>query len=111
MPYYEKEIEKRYFSMGEVCDQLDLTPTQIRYWDKEFPQLNIRKDNGGNRIFTKEDIELLRVIKQLVKEQGYTIEGARHRLEYEGSLLKKRSQAIERLKELRGFLDELRKKL
>ena len=73
MPYKEKEIEKLYYTIGEVSEMLGLNASQIRYWETEFPSLKPRKDRKGNRLFTKEDIETIKLIHHLVKEKGFTI--------------------------------------
>jgi DNA-binding transcriptional MerR regulator len=74
------EIEKLYFSIGEVADMFDVNSSLIRFWEKEFPQLQPRKNNRGNRVYSKKDIELFRKIHHLVKEKGYTLEGAKNAL-------------------------------
>ena len=74
------EIEKLYFSIGEVADMFEVNSSLIRFWEKEFPQLQPRKNNRGNRVYNKKDIELFRKIHHLVKEKGYTLEGAKNAL-------------------------------
>lgn len=74
------EIEKLYFSIGEVADMFEVNASLIRFWEKEFPQLQPRKNNRGNRVYSKKDIELFRKIHELVKERGYTLEGAKNAL-------------------------------
>jgi DNA-binding transcriptional MerR regulator len=73
-------IEKLYFSIGEVADMFEVNASLIRFWEKEFPQLQPRKNNRGNRVYSKKDIELFRKIHELVKERGYTLEGAKNAL-------------------------------
>jgi DNA-binding transcriptional MerR regulator len=74
------EIEKLYFSIGEVADMFEVNASLIRFWEKEFPQLQPRKNNRGNRVYSKKDIELFSKIHELVKERGYTLEGAKNAL-------------------------------
>lgn len=74
------EIEKLYYSIGEVADMFEVNSSLIRFWEKEFPQLQPRKNNRGNRVYNKKDIELFRKIHHLVKEKGYTLEGAKNAL-------------------------------
>jgi len=76
MPF-NKPIEKRYFSITEVADQLGLTASQLRYWEKEFTPLKPRTNARGKRFYSSNDIEIIQQIAWLVKDQGYTIEGAR----------------------------------
>ena len=69
--------EKRYYSIGEVADAFDVNPSLIRFWETEFSILNPKKNTKGNRKFTTKDIENLRHVYFLVKERGYTIDGAK----------------------------------
>lgn len=74
------EIEKLYFSIGEVADMFDVNTSLIRFWEKEFPQLHPKKNTRGNRVYSKKDLELFRKIHHLVKEKGYTLDGAKNAL-------------------------------
>jgi DNA-binding transcriptional MerR regulator len=74
------EIEKLYFSIGEVAEMFDVNTSLIRFWEKEFPQLHPKKNTRGNRVYSKKDIELFKKIHHLVKEKGYTLEGAKNAL-------------------------------
>lgn len=74
------EIEKLYYSIGEVADMFGVNPSLIRFWEKEFPQLHPKKNSRGNRVYSKKDIELFQNIHSLVKEKGYTLEGAKNAL-------------------------------
>lgn len=76
MPF-NKPIEKRYFTITEVSEQLGLNASQLRYWEKEFTPLKPRTNARGKRFYTASDVEIIEQIAWLVKEQGYTIEGAR----------------------------------
>ncbi len=73
-------LTKLYYTMGEVSTMFDVNQSLLRYWDKEFPSLRPKKNRKGDRRFTKEDIAELAVIFTLVKERGFTIEGARNEL-------------------------------
>lgn len=74
------DIEKLYYSIGEVAEMFEVNSSLIRFWEKEFPQLHPRKNSRGNRVYSKKDIELFRKIHHLVKEKGYTLEGAKNAL-------------------------------
>jgi len=74
------EIEKLYYSIGEVAEMFDVNSSLIRFWEKEFPQLQPRKNSRGNRVYSKKDIDLFKKIHHLVKEKGYTLEGAKNAL-------------------------------
>jgi DNA-binding transcriptional MerR regulator len=84
MPF-NKSIEKRYFTITEVSEQLGLNASQLRYWEKEFTPLKPRTNARGKRFYTTNDVEIIQQIAWLVKEQGYTIDGARR-------AMKKRSE-------------------
>ncbi len=72
-----KPIEKRYFSITEVAEALGLNASQLRYWEKEFSILKPRTNARGKRFYTDSDREIIQQIAWLVKDQGYTIDGAR----------------------------------
>lgn len=75
--------EKLFYKIGEVCQYTDTQPYVLRFWESEFPQLAPEKNRSGQRVFRREDIELIFRIKQLLYEEEYTIAGARRRLEQE----------------------------
>ncbi|RMF11828.1 MAG: MerR family transcriptional regulator [Candidatus Dadabacteria bacterium] len=72
--------ERRFQRIGEVAADVGVATHVLRYWESEFPQLRPRKGSGGQRLYQKRDIELIREIKSLLHERGYTIEGARRAL-------------------------------
>ncbi len=69
--------DKLYYSIGEVAKAFDVNTSLIRYWEQEFPIIKPKKNKKGNRYFTPEDIRNLQIIYHLVKEKGYTLDGAR----------------------------------
>jgi DNA-binding transcriptional MerR regulator len=69
--------DKLYYSIGEVAKAFDVNTSLIRYWEQEFPIIKPKKNKKGNRYFTPEDIKNLQMIYHLVKEKGYTLDGAR----------------------------------
>jgi len=75
---------KRYFTIGEVSDLCLVKPHVLRYWEQEFPQLKPVKRRGNRRYYQRHDVELIRDIRSLLYEQGFTIGGARQQLEGEG---------------------------
>ncbi|HQV77312.1 MAG TPA: MerR family transcriptional regulator [Chitinophagales bacterium] len=108
MPYKEKEIEKMYFSISEVAKQFNVAASLIRFWETEFDILKPRKTQKGNRLYTKKDIENFRLIYHLVKEKGYTLEGAKKKLK-EGNTenMDNNAEIISRLKNIRKFLETM----
>jgi len=74
------EIQKLYYSIGDVCRIVGLDAHVLRYWETEFPELAPRKNRGGKRVYTRADIEMALRIKELLYDERYTIEGARRRL-------------------------------
>ncbi|PZX39041.1 DNA-binding transcriptional MerR regulator [Nonlabens dokdonensis] len=69
--------EKLYYSMGEVTKAFQVNASLVRFWEKEFDVLQPKKNSRGNRKFSKEDVKNLKTIYHLVKEKGFTLEGAR----------------------------------
>ena len=69
MPYKEPKIEKVVFTIGEVADLMHTSTSTIRYWENQFNELKPQKNKKGNRLFSKEDVELVRFIHHLVKER------------------------------------------
>src|SRR3954471_8443287 len=111
MAYKEKEIEKIYYSIGEVAEQFNVAPSLIRFWESEFELIQPKKNRKGNRQFTKEDIENVRTIYHLVKEKGFTLQGAKEMLRNDSQAVKDKMEMISSLKRVRSFLLELREKL
>ena len=110
MPYKEKVIEKKYFSIGEVAEMLDVATSLIRFWETEFDIIKPKKNRKGNRQFTREDIENVKLIYHLVKEKGYTLQGAKDLLKNGNDELKEKIEVIESLKKVKKFLKEIQAK-
>ncbi|MBQ0160652.1 MAG: MerR family transcriptional regulator [Bacteroidales bacterium] len=102
--------DKLYYSIGEVSKMLGVNPSLLRFWEKEFPQIKLRKNNKGNRLYTAEDIDLLKRIYHLTRECGYTLDGVREQLRAP-ELLDEKMQLVKTLSEAREFLVELKKQL
>ncbi len=111
MAYKEKEIEKLYYSIGEVADQFNVAPSLIRFWESEFEIIQPKKNRKGNRQFTKEDIDNVRTIYHLVKEKGFTLQGAKEMLKNDTQSVRDKMELLESLKKVRSFLVEVRDKL
>lgn len=102
----QNTIEKIYFSIGEVAEMFQVNASLLRFWEKEFPQLQPRKNTRGNRMYSKKDIDLFTQIHQLVREKGYTLEGAKNALKSKDSAAHK-LVVIERLQVVRQKLEDL----
>jgi DNA-binding transcriptional MerR regulator len=111
MAYKEKEIEKIYYSIGEVAEQFNVAPSLIRFWESEFELIQPKKNRKGNRQFTKEDIENVRTIYHLVKQKGFTLQGAKEMLRNDTQAVKDKMEIYDSLKKIRQFLVEVREKL
>lgn len=104
----ETEQEKRYYTMGEVAAMLEVNPSLVRFWEKEFDILKPRKNKKGNRLFTPKDLENLKLIYHLVKERGFTLKGAKTKLKENKDDTAKVAQVVEKLKNIRQALDEMK---
>ena len=111
MPYKEKVIEKKYYSIGEVADMFNVATSLIRFWETEFDTIKPKKNRKGNRQFTVSDIDDVRLIYHLVKEKGYTLSGARELLKNGSQAAKGKMEALDSLKNIRTFLVELKNQL
>lgn len=102
------KLEKLYYSIGEVAEMLGVSKSLIRYWETEFEFLTPRKNKKGDRRFTKENIEQLLIIHHLLKERGFTIEGAKQELKAQKKSLVARQEILSRLTKVREGLTSLR---
>jgi len=107
MPYKERDINKMYYTMGEVTEMFSVNASQIRFYEKEFDILQPKKNKKGNRLFTPEDIENLKIIFNLVDEKGFTLKGAKEHLKNNRSGVKENQKIIDSLEKLKGFLVNL----
>ena len=103
---------QEFFSIGEVCALTDLKPHVLRYWESQFRFLNPAKNRSGNRVYKSREVELIMLVKHLLYNEKYTIEGARLRIEQyrkSGDLKAHASRAASRTtrRELRDQLDEV----
>ena len=104
MPYKEKEIKKIYFSIGEVAEMFNVNTSLIRFWEKEFDIIKPHKNQKGNRLFTQDDIKNFQQIYHLVKETGFTLQGAKDQLKTKKEVSAKNSEIIKSLQNIKDFL-------
>ena len=105
------KIEKIYYSIGEVAELFEVNASLIRFWENEFDFLTPQKNKKGNRLFTKEDINKIRIIYHLVKEKGYTLQGAREKIRLNREDVEKQVEIIDSLQRIKSFLLELKNDL
>ena len=111
MPYKEKQIEKLFYPIGEVAQMFEVSVSSIRYWEKEFDILKPKKNKKGNRMFTRKDVDNLKIIYHLTKERGFTLEGAKKKLRENKADTFDNVEIINHLKSIRQFLVEFREEL
>ncbi|MBA2407301.1 MAG: MerR family transcriptional regulator [Chitinophagales bacterium] len=107
----EISSEKHYYSIGEVAKMFNLSISNIRFWEQEFEILKPKKNKKGDRFFTKQDVDHLKIIYHLLKEKGYTIDGARKKLMQQPDNVSDRIRMIESLKKIKVFLQSLKNNL
>ncbi len=76
-----RESERLYYSISEVCEMTDLKPHVLRYWETAFPMLRPSKNQAGNRVYRPRDLELIRLIRRLLYDERFTVDGARQKIE------------------------------
>ncbi len=104
----QQELTKLYYSISEVAEMFDVSNSLIRYWESEFSVLKPQKNRRGDRKFTAKDIQTLEVIYTLLKEKGYTIEGANKILRTEISKAKQKETLISKLEKVKTGLIKLK---
>lgn len=99
---------KILYPMGEICEMFDLPASTIRFWEKNFSQIKPKKNAKGNRMFTTEDVEVLKVIYHLVKEKGMTLSGADKFMKDNRIAARKETGMVEILMRIRATLVDIR---
>lgn len=108
MPLKEKTIGKLYWTIGEVAEQLGVNTSMLRYWEKEFGSLRPKRTTKGDRLYTQDDIKLVRTIHELLKDRGFTIQGAKDHLRGAVKQVDATTEVRERLLRIRSELLGLR---
>ena len=103
--------EKLYYGIGEVAEAFKVNASLIRFWEKEFDVIKPKKNAKGNRKFTPEDIKNLELIYHLVKERGFTLEGAKTHLKEEGKKTLNNFEIIRKLENIKSTLLQLKNQL
>ncbi|OUR94312.1 transcriptional regulator [Flavobacteriales bacterium 34_180_T64] len=103
--------EKRYYGIGEVAKAFNVNTSLIRFWEKEFDAIKPKKNAKGNRKFTPEDIKNLKFIYHLVKERGFTLEGAKTHLKEEKHKALSNFEIISKLENIKNQLTKIKQQL
>ncbi|WP_428742563.1 MerR family transcriptional regulator [Tenacibaculum sp.] len=103
--------DKRYYKIGEVAKAFGVNSSLIRFWDKEFEIINPKKNAKGDRLFTKEDVNNFKIIYNLVKERGFTLEGAKQRLKKNPEKVVNNQEIISRLEAVKAELIKIKNQL
>jgi DNA-binding transcriptional MerR regulator len=102
---------KLYYGIGEVAEAFDVNTSLIRFWEKEFDEIKPKKNAKGNRKFTNEDIKTIELIYHLVKERGFTLEGAKTHLKDEKNKTLSTFEMISKLKKVKAELLKIKEQL
>ena len=106
------ESEKLFYSIGEVAERFKVNTSLIRFWEKEFDVIKPQRNKKGNRLFTSSDVDYFHQIYHLVKEQGFTLQGAKDRLKSKVSDdTDVKFEAVKTLKNVKAFLLDLKENL
>ncbi len=111
MNYKKPNKEKRYYSISEVAGMFSVSKSLLRYWETEFDYLKPHKNSKGERRFTQANLDQLSIIYHLVKERGFTLEGAKKEIEKDKERLVKKMYYLNKLRELRKTLKEIKNDL
>ena len=111
MPYKEKEISKLYYPIGEVAEMFDVNTSMIRFYEKEFEILQPKKNAKGNRLFKPEDLDNLKIIFHLLKDKGFTLQGAKDYMKSNKNEVQDNQKIIDSLEKLKSFMNNLKEQL
>ena len=103
--------EKRYYKIGEVAKAFNVNTSLIRFWEKEFDLIKPKKNAKGNRLFTQEDIVNFKLIFNLVKERGFTLEGAKQELKKNPKEIFNNHEIISRLEAVKAALQKIKNRI
>jgi DNA-binding transcriptional MerR regulator len=107
VPYKQPKIEKIYYSIGEVAEIINENPSLIRYWENQFEALKPYKNKKGNRLFSPDDIEVIKLIHYLVKQRGLTIKGAKQKLKDNREETIQNYEIVQKLQFVKNELNEI----
>ncbi len=105
------KLTKHYYTTTEVAEMFDVSSSLIRYWENEFSFLRPGKNTKGERRFTKKNIEQIELIYHLVKEKGFTLDGAAKEISARKVYYKERNEVLKKMKRIREELKKLKEKI
>ncbi|MDA3880034.1 MAG: MerR family transcriptional regulator [Prolixibacteraceae bacterium] len=111
MPFIPPKIEKHFYTIGEVAGMFGENPSLIRFWTKEFENIKPTKNKKGNRLYTKDDIEQIRLVNYLVKERGMTLKGAKAKISQNPGDTIHEHEIIKHLTNIKNLLLEIKEEL
>lgn len=111
MPLKKKPVEKIFYSIGEVAEIFEVNTSLIRFWEKEFDIIRPFRNKKGNRLFTKEDVKNFYIIYHLVKERGFTLQGAKDKMKENKVDTINNVEIVASLNKIKEFLLEIKKEL
>jgi DNA-binding transcriptional MerR regulator len=111
MPVKDEEPKKMFYSIGEVATLFSVNTSLIRFWEGEFDLIRPHKNKKGNRLFTQKDVDNFHIIYHLVKERGFTLQGAKEKMKGNPSDTVNNAEVVKSLKKVREFLVELKEQL
>lgn len=111
MPYKDKPIVKKYYTIGEVAKELKVATSLIRFWETQFDFIRPKKNDKGNRKFTQDDLKKIKLVYHLVKEKGFTLQGAQEHIKNSKDGIDSQADMVASLKRIRSFMVELKNSL
>ena len=111
MAYNPNKELKKYYGIAEVAEQFNVAESLLRFWEKEFPNIKPKKSGRGVRMYTKEDIEEVRLVYNLVKIRGMKLAAAKQVLSKNRKAASDASEIIERLQSIKAELQEISREL
>ncbi len=104
----DRKSHKLFYTIGEVAKMFNVNTSLIRFWEKEFEIIKPKKNKKGNRLFTRADVDNFHIIYHLVKERGFTLEGAKKKLKENKEETINNIEVVKTLKKLKRFLLDLK---
>lgn len=105
------DLSKKYYKISEVSEILGITPSTIRFWENEFPEVSPMRSVGNQRFYTPEDVEALRIIYFLLKIKGLKIDAAKEQMRLNRANISKKAEIVKRLQDVRDELEMISKAL